>query len=419
MSARDRRVRLGWALGVAAALVAVAVTAGVTWPAPVALAEPAPSPSVSASAISGDRAAVWDELNTALAEKDRAGFLAHASGAAAQALARWWDGTTAIGWDTAAITPWDDATVVLGAELAFAPSSARGSGTPDAGLDLLQGSYYRVTWDDSGALATFEPYFAPLPWDGGPLHVARAEHVVLFGASDEAALIDAELATAEQSAVLALDELKALGGQVPVTGFLAAITDSTERLTRWHFGDDAEWDMAVAGFAGSAFRPPRDEPWLPARIATGEVSSGTIVCLGPLSRDQRVETFTHEFLHALHYAAVSTGATGAPQAVMEGFAEFATARSGADADRSTDSRVTAAIADRGTAAFSDEALRSTDAWIAYAAAASVYAWVADAGGDPWRLAVTAQSEAQDLMTAAAAQNPALTPAAWQAWATSR
>ena len=413
-----------WAGAGAIALAIAGAFTAITWPHEVATGAVAEVPGIVTAQppliperdASGDdeRQSIWDGMNQAMLAKDRDAFLSHTTGEATTQLATWWDGTSTIGWDVAAISPWDDYTVILGAQLAFAAHPERGSGADDAGLQLIQGFYYDVEWDGE-LISSITPYTEPMPWDEGPLYAARSGHVVLFGAADEQALVDANLAQAEASAQMALTEVHKLGGDVPMDGFVAAITDDSSRLSRWQFGAGQQWDMDVAGFAMPTYRPPSSAPWLDPRIATGDASSGTIVAVGPLSADQRSETFTHEFLHALHLTAAPTSESQPSVAVMEGFAEWATADSGAGEFSYLRPDVKDAVARSGTGAFSDDALRASDAWLGYGAAGSVYGFVQASGGDAWRLAVDAQRSGADLFTVAQAQNPALTPDAWQAW----
>src|SRR5699024_121837 len=52
-----------------------------------------------------DRRDGWHALNPAMREKDREAFLAFASGEAEEQMARGWDNTSRIGWDTAYMLP--------------------------------------------------------------------------------------------------------------------------------------------------------------------------------------------------------------------------------------------------------------------------------------------------------------------------
>lgn len=419
-----RRGRLAWTLGAVAALIAFAVVMALTWPYPIPLAKAAEywgddsHGQSTMPAATDEQAEYWSGINDAMLKKDRERFLSYATGTAVDQLALWWDNTTAIGWDVAAITPWDDTTVLLGAQLAFAAHPERGSGANDSGLELIQGYYYTVTWTDD-KISSIVPYDRPAPWDEGPIYVARAAHVVLIGMEDERALVDANLAVVEQGGADALGLIARYVKDLPLDGFVAAVTGSADRMHRWQWGDNpAGWDMEIAGVAMATSRPHQPEPWLDPRIATGDNASGTFLVLGPLSADQRLETATHEFLHAVHR-------TGAPEekdsafAVPEGFAEWGTMETGASKRYYTYPEVRQAIASQGAGAMSDTALRSKDAWIAYAAAASFYAFVAANGGNPWELASDGRTEGTDLPTAAAKQNPAFTVAAWQAWVASQ
>lgn len=393
-------------------LIGGTVTA-MTWPAPVSAAD-APTPSPTTVTEDQRENQRWIAINDALAAGDREAFLAQSTGTARDTLARWWDGTKAIGWDTAVMTPWDETIVYLGARLTHAPAPVRGDGTEDAGLALLQGGYYETTWQD-GLIATITPYAQPKPWDESAIHAIAGAGVTVFGRADEAGLIDATLPVAERAAAAALAEVRALGGTVPVSGFLVAVTDDDAALARWQFGDGQVWDMEIAGFAMPTNRPAEAAPWIAPTVAVGPAHSGTITAVGPLSADERLDTLTHEFIHVLHHAATASATDAAPVSVAEGLANWVTSRA-LDTRASFDyPDVRDAVATRGVDAFSDEQMRDADAWIGYAAAESFYAYIAAAGGDPWALAVSAENSGESLPAAALRQNAAFTADAWAAW----
>lgn len=389
---------------------------------------------------------LWLGVNDAMRNKDRDALLSFASGEAVDQLARWWDNTTAIGWDTAVMTPsWVDpedetkAYVVLGAQFGFAAKPLRGSGNRDSDLQLVQGLTYIVTlsplpeeqrsidkyYNDDGTLKEQEPVAArkitsltpayhPNPWDEGDLHVAKRDHVVLFGMADEAALVDATADEAERSAVTAIETVRSMGGEVPQEGFVSAITDDPDRVTRWQFGSSSPWDLDVAGFARPTLRPPSTEPWLDARIATGDATSGTIVVMGPLSADQRPETFVHEFAHALHNTGAPSSLDRPPRAVMEGFARYTEWQAGLSEPWYTDPEVRAAVAERGADAFDDESLTSANGSIAYEAAGSYYVFAAEKGYSPWEMALDAKRGFAGLVGYSELHDDISIPA-WQQW----
>lgn len=410
--------RRTWMAAGVAVLIAGGALSAITWPAPVAVGEPRPAATARATPVPPGRDAVWTRANAALAANDRDGFLDIAVGDARDALARWWDATAVLGRDVAVITPWNDAYVYLGAALDHAPRVARGIGDDDGGLVQLQGGYYDTTWEGD-RLATLSPTAEPAPWDDTALTARRADRVTLYGAADEAGLLDDNITVATDAAERARQIVTDLGGTPLVDGFLVALTDDDDRMRRWQFGQRAGWAMDIAGFAVTRARPADGEPWIPAEVATGPGSSGAVLVLGPRSADQRLDTFTHEFVHALHYAAAPRSEGEVEDATAEGIAEWATARSGASADRFDEPDVRRVIAEHGVEAFSNTAIRSADAWTAYAAAASFYAFVDAAGGDAWRLAVDAQRSGGPLAAAAARQDPAFTVEAWQAWIAAR
>lgn len=436
------------------ALVATALTIIVAWPRVPATGPVADLPARYAPWLDVEGAtpetALWTSMNDALRAKDRDAFLANATGDAVAQLSRWWDNTTAIGWDTAAISPTggEDTSagtqvVVLGAQFGFAAHPVRGSGNADADLDLIQGFAYTVTfapaadgstesrprsfdrYNDDGTLkeevieprkiASIVPTTSPNPWDDGDLHVAKRDHVVLFGLSDEASLVEQTADLAETSATTALDTVRAMGGDLPQEGFVSAITGDESRFVRWRYGAREPGEMKAAGFARATLRPVAPATWLDSTIATGYDTSGTLVVMGPRSTDQRESTFVHELAHALHFTAAPSLLTSDPQAVMEGFARYTEWAAGVEEPGLSDPRVASAIAEKGADAFNDEALSSADAWIGYEAAGSYYEFVAEKGHSPWQMALQTRNGFAGLV-GYAEMNPDVSIAAWQEWA---
>ena len=367
--------------------------------------------------------AMWASMNEALRAKDRARFLAHATGAARDQLALWWDNTSKIGWSTAYIVPQlggdGGEGAFLGAELAFSSQPLRGSGDRDSGYRLTQGYGYDITTSGSGdhlRLTAFTPT-APMPWDEGPIHVVKRPHVVLFGMADERELVEATADTAEQGAVKAIQAITDLGGTVPMDGFISGITDDAERFARWQYGDHPpEGDMRVAAYAQATQRPAGRSDLFESDIAVGDATSGVQVMMGPLSADQRLSTFTHEFAHGLHYAAAPlTSYDDPPASVYEGFATYIELRTGlTDRRWLSEWRVQSLVANEGAAALTDESLRSTDAWLAYLAAGSYYLFLAENGGDPWQLALDG-ANSWDTSLVEIVNDPRFSTERWQQW----
>lgn len=363
-------------------------------------------------------------MNEALREHDRERFLSYTDGDARDRLALWWDNTALLGRGTAYIVPAIGSDggegAFLGAELAFSSRPLRGSGDADAGYRLTQGFAYDIETTGTGddlRITSFTPV-SPMPWDEGTLYAARRDHVVLYGMADEQALVDAGIDEAEQGAVLALTTITELGASVPMTGFVSGITDDEERMRRWQFGEDApEGDPWIAGYATATNRPSLRSDLFDADIAVGRASSGVLVMLGPLSADQRLSTFTHEFSHGLHYAAAPLTPDHAAQtAVYEGFATYVELRAGTtDIRWLGDRRLKRLIASQGAAAVSEEAFVGEDAWLSYLAAGSYYLFVAENGGDPWKLALDGAEAREDENLVGIADDPRFSEARWKAW----
>lgn len=371
----------------------------------------------------GSLAWAWEAgISEAMQAGDKEAFLAYSSGAAKEKMSRWWDSTKAIGWDvgfaTAGIGENDQHVLTLGVQLAFSSHPIRGSGSPDSGLMLTQNFPYSLTVegdDDDLTITDWEPLF-PMPWDFGDIYVAKRDHVVLYGLANEAALVDANIDLAEQSAELTLSTLANIGGTSPVDGFVAVITDDEQGFNTWLGKDELDWTMDVAGFARSTQRPDYPSDTIPAGVATGSTSSGSLVAMGPSSADQRQSTFVHEFAHVLHEAAVPYDYWGYQEpAPAEGFARYFENAAGVGRDYFEFQEVGQAIAANGEYAMSEEALRNQDAWIAYAAAGSFYQYVADSGGSAWQLALD-RDNGFSMSQRARLQSTDFSEAGWQAWA---
>ncbi|MFG6503015.1 hypothetical protein [Microbacterium sp. P05] len=436
-AARSAQITIA-ALGVAALVIAGGY-AWVTWP---RTPDPGPAAAVPGEYVpwNTDRSlslgqdAMWTDMNEAMRTKNRELFLSWAEGDAVDQLGNWWDSTTTIGWDVAAISPRtfaseDDGTVpvMLGAQFAFAAHPERGDGNPDADLNLIQGFEYTVTLSPSlesedpndpyatdRKIVSIVPANEPNPWDEGALHVVKRDHVVLFGMADESALVEANADTAEQAAVTALEAIRAMGAQVPQDGFVSAITGDEGRFTRWEYGTGTPWEMDVAGYARPALRPDSPEEWLDPTIATGADTSGTLIVMGPKSDDQREKTFVHEFAHALHFTAAPGTFIDPPAAVMEGFARYVEWSTGLSERGYLDPRIKDVVARNGADAFADEALRSAEANLAYDSAGSYYAFVAANGGSPWDLAVRGRTGFGGLV-GFAEMSDQYSIARWQEW----
>ena len=417
-----------------ATLALIAVIGGataLTWPATPAEGEFAELPNGYNDAMTANEfgeqvtGAAWAvDISNAMQNDDREAFLAHSSGAAREKMAKWWDNTKAIGWDLgyAVHAPTDDgpSQLLLGVELAFSSHPVRGSGSPDAGLILTQNFPYTLTTDGEGddlVITDWEPLL-PMPWDDGDIYVAKRDHVVLYGLESEKALVDANIETAEEAAVLALDTLERIGGQAPIDGFVSAITDSDDNFDGWLGRDELDWTMDVAGFAASTQRPSFViDNVVPPGVATGFESSGSLVVMGPLSADSRLGVFVHEFAHVMHESAVpySMSAGVLSPAPVEGFARYFEVAAGVTDGYFNNPSVSQLISGEGESAMTEEALRNKDAHLAYDVAGSFYQYVEDSGGSAWQLALD-RDNGLTMGQRAKEQNQEFSEAGWQAWA---
>ncbi len=436
--ARVRRGRLiaRLAMGGAAVLI-LAMIAGVSFffvpkGVPAGAASDLPSNGLEVWSRAGERGglgAAWMELNDAMAAGDREAFLAFADGdEAKESLARWWDGTKAIGWDLGYALPsarYEESTgstidqITLGAQLAFSAHADRGSGLSSAGLKLTQSFNYDVSYSvndgDTLKISAVTPTAdSRMPWDDGEVYAAKRDHVVLFGLASEKALIDGTVEEAEAAAKLALDKTKQMGGDPPLDGFVAAITDSEDAFSRWYGPDQVVFD--VAGIATQTLKPASTAMEIDPEIAVGEGNSGMIVTMSPKSADDRTAVFVHEFAHVIHETAApdeQAFVIGHSQKV-EGFARFFENYAGVGNGYFGDPRTAQNILNLGEGALSDDIFNSEDAHLFYSAAGSYYQFVADTGGDPWKVALGWNSD-QSLLQLGTARGAQFDLAHWQEW----
>ncbi|MBK0420628.1 hypothetical protein JD292_00855 [Leucobacter sp. CSA2] len=425
--------RLGMVLGTVAVL---ALTAGIVFltlpkPPPLGAASDLPSTGLESWAQTSDRLGMsqgWKDLNEAMADGDREKFLSYAEPAAREGMARWWDGTKKVGWTLGFALPGarvdekSNETVqqmTLGAQLAFSAHADRGSGLSASGLKLTQSYQYDVTYKvnegDDLKIATFKPTADNwMPWDDGEIYVVKRPHVVLFGMASEKKLVDSTADVAEESAVIALDSLKKLGGTAPVKGFVAAITDDEKRFSRWYGPNQAAFD--VAGIATQTLKPGSEVLELDPEIATGDGNSGMLVTMSPKSVNHRKETFVHEFGHVIHEtAAPDEGAFSYnSEQKVEGFARYFENVAGVGSGYFTDPRTAQNILEKGDGALSDEIFNSKDAGLFYDAAGSYYQFVADSGGNAWDIALK-WNGSESLISLGTEQNKKFSVENWQAW----
>lgn len=379
--------------------------------------------------LSVERPAWVNTLNAALESGDREQFLSVASGQGAEALGRWWDGTERIGRTLSFAQAYDymdtyepgkpPSYLMLGAQLSFAAQPARGSGSEDAGLQLTQNFPYELTLDgegDDAKITGLTPKDSPQPWDEGEIHVAKRDHVVVYGLADERAFVEANADLAEEAAVLTFETLEKIGGEAPIEGFVVAFTEREDRFMRW-FGHDVEMG-APSGFAAPTARP-RDQDDVPPTVAVGDRSAGSIVALGPGSASNPQRVLVHEFAHVIQDSAVPIDSMfPLPRSSVEGFARYFELEAGVlERPFFQNPEVQARIAAEGESAMSNERLLAEDAHIAYNVAGSFYQFVADSGGSPWQLALD-RDNALTMGLRAKLQNEAFGEAEWQAWAAS-
>ena len=358
------------------------------------------------------------EMNEALQAHDREAFLKNAEGEGRAALERWWDGTTAIGWEYAYAYQVGIDGLVLGSKLGFASHPLRFSGSPDAGLDLTQQFRYDMVLDsedaDDATIVSLTPQHS-MPWDEGEIHVVKRDHVIVYGRADERDLIDRNADTAEEAAIIAFQTLENIGGTAPTSGFNMMITDSEDRFNGWMNNAFEDSEMHPAAVAQSTMRPAYPEPFMPESTATGPYSSGSWILMGPASASNVQAVMVHEMAHVLHEAALPYPDGAFYQAnYVEGFASYFTSAAGVTPPPLEYRNGYEKALTLGYSATTNEELTGADAGKSYGVAGSMYQYVAENGGSAWELAM-ARDNSFMLEFAMRAQDKSFTEENWRAW----
>lgn len=377
----------------------------------------------------------WVGLNEALENKDRDAFLAYASGAARESMARWWDNTTQIGWESAFLLPAGEDRVLAGAVLGFPAAAPWGKGNPDAGQHLAHTALYDVGTDGSGedlTVTSFEPV-NPQPWDECRIHVAKRDHVVLYGAAEEKDDIDSQADAAEEDAAAVLKAVDGLNGEAFMSGFTAAVTADPDRYAAWYTNAQAggwpsSFYTAANEIAGAVSihreRPPASEA-TPATVAVRQhqwINGGILTLIGPRALESDAWSYAHEFAHVLHLAA-RPGTREIPRPTdMEGFARFAVDLAQGTAPRAS-SQAREEIAKRGTDALiyyhwegSEQAKHRLGSEIS----ALYFHFLHEAGADPWQVALDLTDAPWGTLSEAADQRDGATSgSSWQEWVAGR
>lgn len=311
---------------------------------PTATGEPADGlgqPNTSSSGeFTGEQ--MLEQVNTALAAKDRDAFFRFVEGDARAPLSLWWDNMDVLQWTAGAFSlapgqpmAYEDDTitlrVTLGAATAGAPTIPAESDHPDAGLSYAPSNIYyatiRVTDDGAaGVINGWELVGTAAPWDLEPLYAVVGEHSVVAGYADERDVVDRVAPMGDEGAAWVIETYRAATGISNADRFTTFVTEDAGRFNDWFIEDTSGW---VADRSGTMFvqRRPFDAPGIPDSIATGPASAnaGGILTIGPnglLYGDEfTLDTVVHEFVHAMHTTNVPVeswpGST-----LMEGWATY-------------------------------------------------------------------------------------------------
>lgn len=426
-----RRIVLAAVLGVGlfVLLLAGAGFAG-SWPRVPQLAAAVDLPSDEQT---NPAAKLLIEMNAALEAGDREGFLAAADGQGEEALALWFDNMAELGatrtaiWSEFGLYGSDDdeygvddrpQEITLGAAMPFAESSEAGSGWPRAGQTVLQGAPYSalVTVDGGVARITgLEPAGNPNPWDEGPLYVVTNPHSVTYGLEEEQAIVDANAATVEQSAVEALEIAASRSDvELPLKGFMAAITDDQERYGQWRGIAEDEGHAQSGGFARVTQLPSHLSDGIADDIAVGTDYSTSYVAMGPISAPARADAVRHEFIHVIQNTWDPQPKLIDQAGVDEGFARYfgEYVPAGAPEAGPVYTRLNRESLDTlGSDLSAEDVYGSTGG---YELAASRFQYLEELGGDAWAAGMESRTTGLLFLTDAALEVGA-TEQGWMDW----
>ncbi|CAM3523138.1 hypothetical protein OCAE111667_13955 [Occultella aeris] len=385
-----------------------------------------------------------EQLNAALAARDRDLFFSYVGGDAVAPLSLWWDNMEILGWSRGVFSMqglqnanYRDNTAIqsvqLGAVTAGSPTIPTDSDHPDAGRAYAPVNDYRATIavsDDgaSGLITGWEVEDDPAPWDLEPLYAVITEHSVVAGYEDESELVDSVAEAAEESARWVVERYESETGVANAQRFLSFYSDDMDRFNSWFINPD-EIDGWTGDRAGTLFPQARPFPsaGVPDDIASGgwDATAGGIVTVGPNGLAYGIadtqDTITHEFIHAIHEVNVPRAAYAGP-IVTEGWATYNESLFQGHGTYATRLSYTGRVL-RGCVEDMDGSFPSPgdfddvdDVSCAYALSGSVYAYADSLGIDVFELSDTALETGDSLTeTAGEIGDVELTEDGWAGW----
>lgn len=378
-------------------------------------------------------------LNEALAEANRAQFFELVGPGAVDGLNLWWDNMAALGMSGGGLSVESgtldglgpggsaDLTIRLAAITLGTPRAGEDSEYADAGQYLVAGARYQITVSVStsgeGRISGWRPTDPVKPWDEGPLAAVQTQHVLVAGAAGEAELLEEFAGSAEEPAAWVLQRYADNDGGSPIDRFTLFLTEDDERAGTWF--DTGGRNDELAGFTIPLLRLG-ETPGLHPRIATAEDTAwgSTVVTVGPGGL-QSPEGFrslaAHEFVHAVDFAWLPVPQERS-RVVSEGWAEYLQElwdSSGEFAPPGSwrAERIEECLDDGwGYPTDADFDTDGAEIFCAYALSASVYAYAAERGLNPFELGRQARATGRSLtQVSAQLAGPEVAQAGWEDW----
>lgn len=258
---------------------------------------------------------VVSRLTDALMAHDRKAFLGVFSGPAVAPATSWWTNQSALGFTVGAVaieTPKTsmvkpkNGVASLQVTASFATHNAADP-TDDDGKPAIAGWRYTLTLQTDSRTAppkvvAMAPTVGPAPWDGGALHVARANRVVVAGPASEAATIDRYAGYAKAAAdwIFAFAQRNHQGLTNRKHGFVIFVTADKNLRNRWFHAASTKQQGWVPDAAGYEM-PLAQPPLLYASDKVGHaVIGGERIVVAPNSDPHQAQTvLVHEMAHAL------------------------------------------------------------------------------------------------------------------------
>lgn len=378
------------------------------------------------------------ELNLALRQQDRAGFLAAVGAGAQDAVALWWDNMEVLGMSSGGLSVESgtlnglqagqsrDVTIRLGAVTAGTPQARTDTDYVSAGDYLVGASAYEVTVSVNHAgearLTSFEPAGPATPWDEGHLTAVNTDHVLVAGLQSEKEVVQRVAEMIGEPAAWVLDQYRKGLGHDSIEHFTLFATGEQDRVTSWFQTGSVNSELA-----GFTVPQPRlgQAPGLDERIATADSApwGASVVTVGPRgveSREALQSLTAHEFTHAVNFARLPI-AEDRSRVVSEGWAEYQQelwdSGSFAPAGSWRDKQLRSCLdAGRGYPTDADFDVEGKQIYCGYVLSASIYAYAEAQGVDVFALSSRARSTGENLIEASGhLDSEPLSKKGWNDW----